>query len=275
MPGVLGGAPSAAFPRPTAPARSISRLSARARRYFCFSMGSVGHVGDSASAKRVSTADSSVAASRIPVTGSNLPLTRHMPSSSTQLDSAVDRRCRSSRATPSSARIRDTSSRRRLAKSGTVATAATSTRLATLSKRTTDSLSSRCFAARLNTSTWLPLMRPASSAAAISGAASSVRVRSRIRLASFKVPPAASATSFSGNDEPAAMRRAKLASAESKNDRKTRTSASPACSSTMVALALDCRWVTRSNCSIAPAVPMSSTIEMGCHRVFCSGAGRC
>ena len=41
------------------PPLSISRLSAMARRYFCFSMGSEGHVVGSASAKRASTVDSS------------------------------------------------------------------------------------------------------------------------------------------------------------------------------------------------------------------------
>ena len=43
----------------SAPPLSISRLSAMARRYFCFSMGSEGHVVGSASAKRASTVDSS------------------------------------------------------------------------------------------------------------------------------------------------------------------------------------------------------------------------
>jgi hypothetical protein len=80
-----------------------------------------------------------------PHTGDGVELGLHAPHAlaSTQLNNAVNRRCHSSRVTPWSVRIRATSFRRRLPKSGTIATTATSMRSAILSTSTAGCLLSR------------------------------------------------------------------------------------------------------------------------------------
>ena len=217
----------------------VKARSARARRWSCFSPGSVGVVDGVFVANMAAIAASIRPWMRAPVSGSKVPERRHMPEArSVQVRRRVARRWRSNRLTPPSAAMRSAVACRLAANSSGVDPDAAAFSMSDGAASVSPVLTSPSSAPRtlVNTSTWSPLNAPASRAWPSEGVSVSAAARARTFAPCRLDRCAEVAMSRSGVGDVSLSRRAISASAPSKRARTRRMSSSTPRSCPVVAV---------------------------------------